>query len=123
MGITITKKAEAEGEIGGVKICHGAPNISHLLFADDSLILARANGEDVAKLQGILDLYAECTGQVINKGKSAIMLMKDRNGDQRRVNGCQLNFFQTLATIPKFNPKRLYSNCQSHTQQLVICRP
>jgi hypothetical protein len=56
-----------------VKICHRAPSISHLLFADDSLILVRANGEDATKLHGILDLYAECSGQVINKEKSAIM--------------------------------------------------
>jgi hypothetical protein len=46
----LLKKAENEGEIGGVKICHGAPSISHLLFADDSLILVRTNGEDAAKL-------------------------------------------------------------------------
>jgi hypothetical protein len=92
----LLKKAENEGEIGGVKICHGAPSISHLLFADDSLILVRANGEDATKqLQYILDLYAECSvqvinnkasgypgfvwcsGQVINKDKSAIMFSKN----------------------------------------------
>ena len=73
----LLKKAENEGEIGGVKICHGAPSISHLLFADDSLILVRANGEDATKLQGILNLYAECLGQVINKDKSAIMFSKN----------------------------------------------
>jgi hypothetical protein len=66
-----------KGEIGGVKISHGAPSISHLLFADDSLILVRANNEDAAKLQSILDLYVECSGQVINKDKSVIMFSKN----------------------------------------------
>jgi len=73
----LLRKAETIGEIGGVKICQGAPSISHPLFADDSLILVRANGEDATKLQSILDLYAECLGQVINKEKSAIMFSKN----------------------------------------------
>ena len=43
------------------------------------MILVRANGEDAAKLQDILDLYAECSGQVINRDKSAIMFSKNTN--------------------------------------------
>ena len=39
-------KAEEDGLVAGVKICRDAPSISHLLFADDSLILIRAKGED-----------------------------------------------------------------------------
>jgi hypothetical protein len=79
----LLKKAKNEGKIGRVKICHGAPSVSHLLFADDSLILVRANGEDAAKLQGILDLYAECSGQVINKDKSAIMFSKNTSAGSK----------------------------------------
>ena len=58
----LLRKAGEVGEIGGMKIYQGAPSISHLLFANDSLILVRANGEDATKLQSILDLYAECSG-------------------------------------------------------------
>ena len=36
-------KAEGDRTLAGVKICHAAPSISHLLFADDSLILIRVN--------------------------------------------------------------------------------
>ena len=41
-------KAEEDGLVAGVKICRDAPSISHLLFADDSLILIRAKGEDAS---------------------------------------------------------------------------
>jgi hypothetical protein len=47
--------------------------VSHLLFADDSLILFRANRGDAQQLQRVLHLYEECSGQIINKDKSAIM--------------------------------------------------
>ena len=51
-------QAEGVGQIAGMKICHGAPSVSHLLFVDDSLMLIRARGEDDAmQLQSILDLY------------------------------------------------------------------
>ena len=41
------KGAEERGEIEGVKVCREAPPISHLLFADDSLILMHVNRENV----------------------------------------------------------------------------
>lgn len=59
---TLLNKAEAEGLIAGVKICHNAPSVSHLLFADDSLISIRANREDAGHLQNVLDLYEQCPG-------------------------------------------------------------
>ena len=42
--------AESAGLITGVKICANAPSISHLLFADDLLILIRANTENAQQL-------------------------------------------------------------------------
>jgi hypothetical protein len=56
-----------------VKICHGAPSVSHLLFADDSLIAFRANGEEAQNLQSILSVYELCSEQMINKGKTVVM--------------------------------------------------
>jgi DNA/RNA endonuclease YhcR with UshA esterase domain len=37
------------------------------------LILIRAKEEDVSELQNILELYGQCSGQMINKLKSAIL--------------------------------------------------
>jgi hypothetical protein len=66
-------KAEKDGLITEVKVCPSAPRISHLLFAGNSLILVRANRENVVQLQGVLQTYESVCGQTINKDKSAIM--------------------------------------------------
>uniref|UniRef100_A0A8R7TQQ8 Reverse transcriptase domain-containing protein n=1 Tax=Triticum urartu TaxID=4572 RepID=A0A8R7TQQ8_TRIUA len=65
--------AQRRGLISGVKICSNAPAVSHLLFADDSMLLLKASSEEAAALRGVLDLYAQCSGQYINTEKSAVM--------------------------------------------------
>jgi hypothetical protein len=72
----LLQEAERDGRIAGVKVCHTAPSVSHLLFADDSLILIRANEGDAQHLQDILDLYERCSGQMINKGKVGYLIQQ-----------------------------------------------
>jgi hypothetical protein len=62
--------AEQQGLIEGIKICPTAPSVSHLLFADDSLLLLKADSDNATELQHILNMYEVCSGQVINKEKS-----------------------------------------------------
>lgn len=80
----LLKQSEENGALKGVRVCPGAPSVSHLLFADDSLILFRANRGDAQQLQRILRIYEECSGQVINKEKSAIMFSTNTIEEKRR---------------------------------------
>jgi hypothetical protein len=80
----LLQQAERDGKIAGVKVCQAAPSVSHLLFADDFLILIRANGGDAQHLQDILDLYERCSGQMINKAKSAVLFSKNTKATQKR---------------------------------------
>ena len=55
--------AEERGELEGIKVCRGAPVISHLLFADDSLVLMHADKKNTDCLMDILNKYCASTGQ------------------------------------------------------------
>lgn len=80
----LLSKAEMEGKMQGIRVCRNAPTVSHLLFADDSLILCKANEENVTHLKEILRIYEECSGQVINTEKSAVMFSPNTGDNQRR---------------------------------------
>ena len=51
----------------GMRVCNRSPWISHLLFVDDSLIFINVNWESARRLDDILQLYDEATGQRVNK--------------------------------------------------------
>ncbi|KAK9929437.1 hypothetical protein M0R45_026537 [Rubus argutus] len=61
------------GSLQGLKVCDGAPVISHLLFADDSMIYSQATMQDCLILKHILDVYARASGQQINLQKSNVV--------------------------------------------------
>jgi hypothetical protein len=64
------------GKISGVPMCRGGTRISHLLFADDSLLFGRANLEEWRHFKELLDIYGRASGQKINIDKTAIFLVK-----------------------------------------------
>jgi hypothetical protein len=77
-------EAERNGSIKGIKLCREAPSVSHLLFADDSLLLLEANTSNAQAVSSILDKYEACSGQVINKDKSSILFSKNTKEWQKR---------------------------------------
>ena len=68
----LLKKAVARGDLRGFSLCKNGPQISHLFFADDSLIFCRARMGDVQAIQGALSLYERASGQKINGTKTKI---------------------------------------------------
>ncbi|CAL9004798.1 unnamed protein product [Prunus brigantina] len=61
----------AAGFVQGLKISKNGPNISHIFFADDSLIFLRANPINCTNMLSILRNYCLASGQMINMEKSS----------------------------------------------------
>jgi ribonuclease HI len=77
-GLTaLIKKSMASGALHGVKICRGAPTVSHLLFADDCFLFCRSNLEETNHLMHILKTYELASGQEINLTKSEVFFSKN----------------------------------------------
>ncbi|CAL1410909.1 unnamed protein product [Linum trigynum] len=64
--------AEREKKITGIRVKRGAPSISHLLFADDSILFTRATKQESEQLKRILNLYELESGQQVNLVKSEL---------------------------------------------------
>ena len=56
----------------GLKIARGSPNISHLLFADNSLFFCKATKEECGIILKLLKNYEAASGQQINFQKSSV---------------------------------------------------
>lgn len=56
-----------------LKICRGAPGLSRLLFADDTLLFFQASVEQAAHVKEVLECYERGTGQLVNPAKCSIM--------------------------------------------------
>jgi hypothetical protein len=48
---------EVVGGIEGIRVCRNTPSVSHLVFADDSFILLKADMNNATLVQLVLDNY------------------------------------------------------------------
>ncbi|CAM8918014.1 unnamed protein product [Rhodiola kirilowii] len=70
-------KHQEEGLIEGIRICRGAPVITHLMFADDCLLLLKARKESLDWIMRILQKYEAMAGQKVNLTKSEVVCSKN----------------------------------------------
>ena len=90
--------AEENGNISGVKVCRDAPPVTNLLFADDSLILMKANQHNVENLKSTLDLYCVAWGQLVSVEKSSIFFSPNTKVEIREQLCTTLNIMTEALT-------------------------
>ena len=71
---TLLHKASLRNELKGVAASARGPRISHLFFADDSLIFCKATKKEGAEVQRILQVYL---GQQLNRNKMALFFSQN----------------------------------------------
>ena len=72
----LLRKAKENGDIRSVSICRSAPKLTHLLFADDSLIFCKAKINEFEKLLEILATYEQASGIQISGDKTTLFFSK-----------------------------------------------
>lgn len=112
--VNILNKVERNGNLHGVKASDSGPKVHHLLFADDSLLMCKANREESSELKRCLEVYGKASGQVINFQKSSIIFgAKVALSSREEVKNClniekKVGKVHTLAClnasmVPKYN--------------------
>ncbi|KAL9668847.1 hypothetical protein QQ045_006387 [Rhodiola kirilowii] len=87
---------QRQGCIEGVKICKNAPEVTHLMFADDCLICLKATREAVMGIKDILTTYELVAGQKVNYSKSEVVFSRNvvRSLAEEIANNLQVNTVQ-----------------------------
>ncbi|KAM6552325.1 hypothetical protein CsatB_002133 [Cannabis sativa] len=73
----ILDRAQDRGDLHGIKISKNAPAISHLMFADDTLLFARANTMEASIIGKCLKQFEDWSGQLCSKQKSGILYSRN----------------------------------------------
>ena len=72
----LIKHSARNGEIKGFSLCKRGPKLTHLFFADDSLLFRKSIVEDCTNVLKLLSEYESWSRQKINKDKTAIFFSK-----------------------------------------------
>lgn len=74
-----------EGLLKSEKTSKRGPKISHLLFADDCILLGEVTIRGATILKGILKDYESCSGQCVNFNKSTIFYNSNTIEEKKEV--------------------------------------
>ena len=76
-GLSCLIKARIQSSnLKGIMVAPSAPVVSHLLFADDSLLFFRESTENAREIHDVLQVYCRASGQQVNMEKSSIHFAK-----------------------------------------------
>ncbi|KAK3200123.1 hypothetical protein Dsin_023538 [Dipteronia sinensis] len=68
----LIQQAQKRGTITSFRCNRDGPAVTHLFFANDSLLFTKANEVNCVAIRTLLEVYANASGQVINFNKSAM---------------------------------------------------
>uniref|UniRef100_A0A2N9GB01 Reverse transcriptase domain-containing protein n=1 Tax=Fagus sylvatica TaxID=28930 RepID=A0A2N9GB01_FAGSY len=96
----LIERSFASGAIHGVKMNTNGPAFTHVMYADDLMLFAKATTCEVQVLDECLEKYCEWFGQLINREKSGLIFSKLVVRERKRAIKLELNMkaISTAAT-------------------------
>ncbi|CAM8915895.1 unnamed protein product [Rhodiola kirilowii] len=79
------RQSHLSGSFPGLKIANRAPPVTHLLFADDCLLLFKLGKDTVTVIKDSLASYEKLSGQCVNYDKSELVLSPNASSDLRQI--------------------------------------
>jgi hypothetical protein len=93
----LLQKEHDDGTISGVPIAAKGFKLSHLFFADDSLLFCRANFNEWNAVLQLLKQYELASGQKLNSDKTAIFYSKNTGSDFREFINSSIGIAETVS--------------------------
>ncbi|KAJ4780270.1 RNA-directed DNA polymerase (reverse transcriptase)-related family protein [Rhynchospora pubera] len=69
-------KAVAQGRIQGIKVAEAGPTVTHVIYADDLVIMGDTADQELIEYANIMNRFGQASGLVVNPAKSKIWLSK-----------------------------------------------
>uniref|UniRef100_A0A803QHY3 Reverse transcriptase domain-containing protein n=1 Tax=Cannabis sativa TaxID=3483 RepID=A0A803QHY3_CANSA len=90
---TVIHLKSLDHQFNGISIYRSTPSISHLLFADDSMLFTHVNNVNNNAIKDILATYNKATGQTVNFAKSSILFSPNTssNDEQNFLTSLQMS--------------------------------
>ena len=84
-----------------VKSSKGGPPFSHVFFADDLLLFAKADHENCSTIKGVLEEFCNRSGQRVSEFKSRVYFSPSVDTDSREAL-CDVLGFQSTSNLGKY---------------------
>ena len=102
------------------------PKVSHIFFADDSLVFGWATKEEAAEIQRLLQVYETSSGQQLNRNKTALFFSPNTDegirDDVKTLFGAQvIEPHESYLGLPSL-VRRSKSNTFAHLEQRVVTK-
>jgi hypothetical protein len=112
---SLLQRAKNEGALQGISISKAGPKLTHLFFADNSLLFCKASTTEVSCVQDLLTEYELASGQQINRQKTTLIFSKStprhiQNNIQGMLGVPVIRQYEKYLGLPSFVGRAKYLN-------------